>query len=72
MTSEAQAIRAPGRADARSRNFLIRWWKNPWRKPRVLEAITWGYLAWSLLPVVIAILFSFFSASGLLGNLTVG
>jgi spermidine/putrescine transport system permease protein len=59
MTSEAQVLSAPGRAEARSRNFLSRWWKNPWRKPRVLEAITWGYLAWSLLPVVIAILFSF-------------
>jgi spermidine/putrescine transport system permease protein len=59
MTSEAQVLGAPGRAEARSRNFLSRWWKNPWRKPRVLEAITWGYLAWSLLPVIIAILFSF-------------
>lgn len=36
-----------------------RWWKNPWRKPRFLEAITWAYLAWSILPVLIAILLSF-------------
>lgn len=36
-----------------------RWWKNPWRKPRFLEAITWAYLAWSILPVLIAILMSF-------------
>jgi len=35
------------------------WWKNPWRKPRFLEAITWVYLAWSILPVLIAILLSF-------------
>jgi spermidine/putrescine transport system permease protein len=33
--------------------------RNPWRKPRVLQAVTWGYLAWSILPVVIAIVFSF-------------
>jgi spermidine/putrescine transport system permease protein len=32
---------------------------NPWRKPRVLQAITISYLLWSLLPVVIAIVFSF-------------
>ena len=38
---------------------LTRWWRNPWRKPRILEAVVWLYLAWSLLPVAIAILFSF-------------
>ena len=32
---------------------------NPWRKPRFLQAITWGYLFWSMLPVVIAVIFSF-------------
>jgi spermidine/putrescine transport system permease protein len=36
-----------------------RWLRNPWRKPRFLQAVTWGYLAWSLLPVVIAVAFSF-------------
>jgi spermidine/putrescine transport system permease protein len=35
------------------------WLRNPWRKPRVLQFVTWGYLAWSILPVVIAIVFSF-------------
>jgi spermidine/putrescine transport system permease protein len=35
------------------------WIKNPWRKPRFLQAATYGYLAWSILPVFIAILFSF-------------
>ena len=33
--------------------------KDPWRQPRILGAITWGYLAWSILPVVIAVGFSF-------------
>lgn len=37
----------------------IPWFRNPWRKPRILEAITWVYLAWSVLPVTIAVLFSF-------------
>jgi len=35
------------------------WFRNPWRKPRFLQAITIGYLFWSLVPVVIAVLFSF-------------
>jgi spermidine/putrescine transport system permease protein len=36
-----------------------RWLTDPWRKPRLLEALVWGYLAWSVLPVVIAVWFSF-------------
>jgi spermidine/putrescine transport system permease protein len=35
------------------------YFKNPWRKPRTLQAVTIGYLLWSLLPVVIAVFFSF-------------
>ena len=31
------------------------WWNDPWRPPRFLVAITVGYLAWSLLPVLIAV-----------------
>lgn len=37
----------------------IHFFRDPWRKPRILEGITWAYLAWSILPVVIAIVFSF-------------
>ena len=33
--------------------------RNPWRKPRFLQAFTWVYLAWSILPVAIAVWFSF-------------
>ena len=36
-----------------------RWWRDPWRAPRVLAAVTVVYLLWSLLPVFIAVLFSF-------------
>ena len=31
--------------------------QNPWRKPRVLQGITIAYLLWSILPVVIAVIF---------------
>jgi spermidine/putrescine transport system permease protein len=34
-------------------------WRNPWRRPYVLAAITWGYILWSLVPVLIAVQFSF-------------
>lgn len=44
---------------ARKANPLTRWLKDPWRKPRVLWTITWSYLAWSILPVLIAVVFSF-------------
>jgi spermidine/putrescine transport system permease protein len=37
----------------------IGWLRDPWRKPRFLQALTFGYLAWSILPVLIAILLSF-------------
>ncbi|MDP9329487.1 MAG: ABC transporter permease [Actinomycetota bacterium] len=37
----------------------IGWFRDPWRKPRALQLATWGYLAWSLVPVAVAILISF-------------
>jgi spermidine/putrescine transport system permease protein len=30
-----------------------------WERPRTLVAVTWAYIAWALLPVAVAILFSF-------------
>src|SRR6201993_1033827 len=33
--------------------------RNPWGKPRFLVLITWLYIAWALLPVLVAMLFSF-------------
>jgi len=47
------------RARSRSTRTPLGWWRNPWRKPRILATFTWGYLAWSLLPVLIAIAISF-------------
>jgi spermidine/putrescine transport system permease protein len=33
--------------------------RNPWRRPWFLAGFTWLYLAWSLVPIAIAVLFSF-------------
>jgi spermidine/putrescine transport system permease protein len=38
---------------------LRQWWSSPWRPPRFLAIITGVYLLWSLLPVLVAVLFSF-------------
>jgi spermidine/putrescine transport system permease protein len=35
------------------------WLKDPWRRPRFLQLITVGYLLWSVIPVLIAIVISF-------------
>jgi spermidine/putrescine transport system permease protein len=46
------ASRAAGRGP-------VGWWRDPWRRPRVLASMTWVFLLWSIAPVAIAILFSF-------------
>ncbi len=38
---------------------LPRWFRNPRGRPRFLAAFTWGYIVWSIVPIVIAVLFSF-------------
>jgi spermidine/putrescine transport system permease protein len=43
-------------------NRVARWWHDPWRKPRLLAAVTVVYLLWSLLPGLVAVLFSFNSS----------
>ena len=40
-------------------NTVRLWFSNPWGRPRFLPAVTWLYVLWSLLPVLIAIQFSF-------------
>lgn len=55
MSAEAR----PSTPAVRHTRGPIGWFKNPWRKPRILESITWLYLSWSILPVTIAIAFSF-------------
>ncbi len=38
---------------------LTVWLRNPWGRPRALVLVTGVYIAWSILPVAIAILFAF-------------
>jgi spermidine/putrescine transport system permease protein len=35
------------------------WWEDPWRRPVFLATMTWLYIIWSIVPVLIAIQFSF-------------
>ena len=50
------AAPAPASPGHRTRRAF---WRNPWRHPWFLEGFTWLYLVWSLVPIVIAVLFSF-------------
>ena len=38
---------------------FVNWWRNPWGKPRFLAVFTFGYLIWSIIPILIAVRFSF-------------
>ena len=60
MTAAVTASPA-GRTQAPARSGLRRLWprRNPWRHPWFLETFTWLYLIWSLVPVALAVLFSF-------------
>jgi len=57
--ASADALAVVHDMPAPARGRPASWWRSPWRKPRILETVTWLYLAWSLLPVAIAVLFSF-------------
>jgi len=46
-------------APSKNTRTPLGWWRNPWRRPYILGTVTWVYLAWSLLPVLIAIGISF-------------
>jgi spermidine/putrescine transport system permease protein len=61
VTTTEVAAKSAGRADARGRTGLnrLRPRSNPWRHPWFLEGFTWLYLIWSLVPIVLAVLFSF-------------
>ncbi len=50
---------APASARPRPRGQLPGKLRNPWGEPRFLVLTTWIYIAWALVPVAIAILFSF-------------
>jgi spermidine/putrescine transport system permease protein len=42
-----------------ARRRLRGWLGNPWGRPRFLVLVTWAYVLWSLVPVLIAVQFSF-------------
>lgn len=46
-------------APAPRRNLIPRRLQNPWGKPRFMIVGTWVYIVWALVPVLIAMLFSF-------------
>ncbi|HEX5191307.1 MAG TPA: ABC transporter permease [Solirubrobacteraceae bacterium] len=53
-----ESLRAlPGAPGSVTRRVRAR--GNPWRRPWALEGFTWLYILWSIVPVAIAILFSF-------------
>jgi len=59
-TTGATTAPAPP-ADTAARTGLrrLRPRRNPWRHPWFLEGFTWLYLIWSLVPIALAVLFSF-------------
>ena len=59
MSDTAVARRAPVERDASVVDRIRGWWSNPWGKPRFLTVFVWIYIAWSLLPVLIAVQFGF-------------
>jgi spermidine/putrescine transport system permease protein len=56
VTTASAAAAAPPRS---SLTRLREWWANPWGRPRFLVAATALYLVWSIVPILIAIRFSF-------------
>jgi spermidine/putrescine transport system permease protein len=61
VTATSTAAGAAGQAAAKpatlTRRLLPR--RNPWGHPWFLEGFTWLYLIWSLVPIALAVLFSF-------------
>src|SRR4051794_34812411 len=53
----AEAPRTAAHPAAQSRRVPP--WRNPWRRPYALAGITWAYIVWSLVPVLVAVQFSF-------------
>ena len=55
MTAVAAADGARPSLARRARGWLA----NPWGRPRFLVVITWAYMVWALVPVLIAVQYSF-------------
>jgi spermidine/putrescine transport system permease protein len=56
-TSAPPTTGTPAAAQTGLRRMLPR--RNPWGHPWLLEGFTWLYLIWSLVPIALAVLFSF-------------
>ena len=56
VVSPPVSLEAPPK---RGRSLIPARLRNPWGRPRFLVATTWLYIAWALLPVLLAMLFSF-------------
>ena len=55
-----RAVAEPGARPQPSTSSRLRGWvRNPWGKPRFLKVVTWAYILWSIVPVLIAVQFSF-------------
>ncbi|HTW20844.1 MAG TPA: ABC transporter permease [Mycobacteriales bacterium] len=59
ITAPAPSAAAPPATAAVPAPKPRRFIGNPWRRPIFLEGFTWLYVAWSLLPIGLAVLFSF-------------
>ena len=60
MTATAAPSAQTGSPQARGQaGRPPRLWRNPWRHPVFLEGFTWIYLVWSIVPIGLAVLFSF-------------
>jgi spermidine/putrescine transport system permease protein len=60
MTTAATAARRAAAQAEATTGQKRPWFKpNPWRHPWFLEGFTWLYLIWSLVPIALAVLFSF-------------
>ena len=58
MTRTTTEVTTAGRPDEAARPRRL-YGPNPWRHPWGLEGFTWLYLIWSLVPIALAVLFSF-------------
>jgi spermidine/putrescine transport system permease protein len=58
--SSLSGVDAVGASEAfEERPSRVMPWRNPWRRPWFLSGITWLYIIWSLVPVAVAVQFSF-------------
>ena len=53
MTAASASLAPPRNRSALRR--ALDWIANPWARPRFLVLVTWLYVFWSIVPVVIAI-----------------